>query len=319
MRFEIFEILLDWLLKNTNLESSRWIDATEKLTMFLIYVGQGISYRMIAEIFGHSLDTVSRVIKKILYSLIVLHKSTVKMSTSHTSLSLRIEGSFKYYSFFKDCIGALDRSHIPASISVSKQAAWRNRKDLISQNVLAVCDMDMYFTYILAEWESTAHDGRVLNDVIDKGFTASSGKYYLADAGYSNTSLTLVSYRGVRYHLKEQAQQAAKSRTKEELFNLRHFSLRNVIERLFGVMKRRFRVLRSPSSQSIRTQVGLIYALTGLNNFIHRHNNGIADDIDSEVMTEQASMNDEVEESEEDTECVEKGSKYMNVRRDDIC
>ena len=119
--------------------------------MFLIYVGQGVSYRMISEWFGHSLDTVSKVFNEVLYALITLHKCTVKMPDLTTPLSSRIGGSFKYYFFFKDCVGALDGSHIPACIPLSKQPAWRNRKGFISQNVLAVCDMSMYFVYVLAE------------------------------------------------------------------------------------------------------------------------------------------------------------------------
>jgi len=41
------------------------------------------------------------------------------------------------YPYFRDCIGALDGSHIPASISTEEQAAaFRNRKGFLSQNVL---------------------------------------------------------------------------------------------------------------------------------------------------------------------------------------
>lgn len=63
-------------------------------------------------------------------------------------------------------------------------------------------------------------------------------KYFLADTGYHNTDYVLCPYRGVRYHLKEQAASGLKPTTKEELFNLRHSSLCNVVERIFGVMKR---------------------------------------------------------------------------------
>jgi hypothetical protein len=62
----------------------------------------------------------------------------------------------------------------------------------------------MQFSYILAGWEGSAHDSRVLNDAIaDKGFSIPPGQYYLADAGYSNRDWLLTPYRGVRYHLKE--------------------------------------------------------------------------------------------------------------------
>lgn len=74
--------------------------------------------------------------------------------------------------------------------------------------------------YILARWEGSAHDRRVLGDVIFiGGLQIPSDRYLLADAGYSNSDYTLTPYRGVRYHLKEQAIANRKPENKGELFN----------------------------------------------------------------------------------------------------
>lgn len=86
-----------------------------------------------------------------------------------------------------------------------QHAPWRNRKGWLSQNVLAACDFDGRFSYILAGWEGSAHDGRVLaNARILDGFKAPLPYYWLGDAGYSNSDDVLTPYRGVRYHLQEQ-------------------------------------------------------------------------------------------------------------------
>ena len=61
---------------------------------------------------------------------------------------------------------------------------------------------------------------------------------FLGDAGYPNSQFVMTLYRGVRYHLKEVRQANQKPENAKELFNLRHSSLRNVIERIFGVLKR---------------------------------------------------------------------------------
>ncbi|XLT04220.1 hypothetical protein HN51_042969, partial [Arachis hypogaea] len=50
-------------------------------------------------------------------------------------------------------------------------------------------------------------------------------------------------YRGERYHLKEYARRGPE--IEKKLFNLRHTSMRNVIERLFGVLKKRFAIITS--------------------------------------------------------------------------
>ena len=59
---------------------------------------------------------------------------------------------------------------------------------------------------------------------------------------------------------------------REELFNLRHASARNVIERIFGSLKKRFRIIRSsPPSYSFDIQARIPSALSAIHNYIfHR-------------------------------------------------
>jgi DDE superfamily endonuclease len=71
-----------------------------------------------------------------------------------------------------------------------------------------------------------------------------------------------------------------------ELFNLRHASLRNVIERIFGVVKRKFKILGQVPEYSVDTQVHLVLALCGLYNFIRQY-----EDIDDEL--EEVELEDE--------------------------
>jgi len=54
----------------------------------------------------------------------------------------------------------------------------------------------------------------------------------------------------------------------KELFNLRHSSLRNVIKRIFRVLKRQWQILGGKGCEySINTQIDLFYALIRLYNF----------------------------------------------------
>ena len=50
---------------------------------------------------------------------------------------------------------------------------------------------------------------------------------------------------------------------KEELFNLRHAQARNVIERIFGVLKKRFRILLIGPEYDITIQAQIPAALWG--------------------------------------------------------
>jgi hypothetical protein len=57
-------------------------------------------------------------------------------------------------------------------------------------------------------------------------------------------------------------------KNKEELFNLRHASARNVIERSFGVTKNRFNILDQPPRYLMLVQTYILSALCALHNFI---------------------------------------------------
>jgi hypothetical protein len=58
---------------------------------------------------------------------------------------------------------------------------------------------------------------------------------------------------------------------KEELFNLRHASLRNVIERTFGILKQRFRILLLAPEYHLKLQIRIPLALAAIHNFICLH------------------------------------------------
>lgn len=73
-------------------------------------------------------------------------------------------------------------------------------------------------------------------------------------------------YRGTRYHLNDTRGRAPTSA--KELFNYRHSSLRNVIERTFGLLKKRFAYLRTTPFYDIDTQIKLIIACCILHNII---------------------------------------------------
>jgi len=57
----------------------------------------------------------------------------------------------------------------------------------------------------------------------------------------------------------------------EELFNLRHAQARNVIERIFGVLKRRFKLSTIAPEYPLKTQAMFVVAEGVLHNFIRVH------------------------------------------------
>jgi hypothetical protein len=154
-------------------------------------------------------NSIYRAFHEVLTALITLHTHVVQqpLPSPNTPLSTRITEDPRFSPYFSDCLGALDGTHIACNVPLIDQPRYRNRKHFLSQNVLAICNFDLLFVYILPGWEGSAHDGRVLQDALARhGLDIPPGQYYLGDAGYSNTPYCLVPYSGVRYHLKEQRQ-----------------------------------------------------------------------------------------------------------------
>jgi hypothetical protein len=261
------------LVSLLSLKDGRYVSKEQQLLITLRILAYGYHFRCLQEDFHHSSETVSRWFHHVLNRLVILHRELVKPGQRDDSKELRFKrNSEKYWPRFRGAIGALDGSQILALICETNQAPYRNKKGTLTQNVLAAVDFNMRFTFVLAGWEGSAHDSRVLasaKTLQEGALQAPKGCYYLADAGYTNTAITLVPYRGVRYHLKEQYRSQNKPENAKELFNLRHSSLRNVIERAFGVLKKRFEILsKPPSFKEFETQIKVVYACTALHNFL---------------------------------------------------
>ena len=86
------------------------------------------------------------------------------------------------------------------------------------------------------------------------------------DSGYTNGPGFLAPYRGTRYHLN--LWRGTTPTNSKELFNLRHSSARNTIERAFGLLKKRWAILRTAGFYSVKTQIRIINACCILHNFI---------------------------------------------------
>ncbi|XP_022681192.1 protein ALP1-like [Setaria italica] len=129
----------------------------------------------------------------------------------------------------------------------------------------------MRFTFVIAGWPGSVHDMRVFKDALDKYGDKfphpPEGKFYLVDSGYANRTGYLAPYKGTKYYLPEfRAGQIPKG--KKEHFNYAHSSLRNVIERSFGVLKNKWRILRDLPSYPMAKQSQIIIACMAIHNFI---------------------------------------------------
>ena len=130
------------------------------------------------------------------------YTSFVRLPSRSSPLPDRIARNPKFAEF-RDCIGAIDGSHIYARVPPDHHVRFRDRHANISQNILAACGFDELFTYVMSGWEGSASDALIYVAARRRSLAIPEGKYILGDAGFPSCLSVLVPYRGVRYHLKE--------------------------------------------------------------------------------------------------------------------
>lgn len=281
-----FERLAAWLKDNTDLKGSRYVNLNAKLGIFLYICGSGCTFRNAAEYFEVSNSQVSIFFHQVLNALVKLAKHNIKMYEPDEDIPVPpqiAEHPGKMSPYFDDCIGAVDGTLMYCSVKGKdrdrdgEDGAFRCRKGFLAQNVLGVVDFDMNFRLVYGGWEGTAHDATIFNAARQEGLMNSpAGRIWLADAGYSKKDgyggLLLAPYIRTRYHLQEWRRGNQRPQNKEELFNLRHAKLRNVVERVYGVFKARFQIFRAARDGfSIKTQTKLVYATSAVHNWINSH------------------------------------------------
>ncbi|KAM3319889.1 hypothetical protein P3S67_007089 [Capsicum chacoense] len=163
---------------------------------------------------------------------------------------------------------AIDGTHVLASVPIEQQNRFRGQKGTTTQNVLAVIKFNLKFMYVLASWEGSAHDSRILNDTLERphGLQISQDKYYLVDVGYGLRKGFIPPCHGIRYHLQEYSD--CSPQNEKKMFNLRHASLRSSVEHAFDILKRRFRVIDNEHFWDFKTQVNVVLASCILHNHI---------------------------------------------------
>ncbi|KAJ4771081.1 nuclease [Rhynchospora pubera] len=266
-----FHILCQKISSSLNTKKT---SAEEQLAIFLLCVGHGCSIQKLAGDFQHSAESIYGFFKDVLKAILSLRDEYIKVPDSSAGVHPLVGPNSGNY-LFKDALGAIDGIHIQAVVKGDNIERFRNRKGFLSQNVLAACSFDMLFQYVAVGWEGSASDMRILRWALEEGgFDVPTGRYYLADFGYTNTSKFLSPYKNHPYHLAQFNRRPRSSRyvASEDLYNHRHAQLRNVIERTFGVLKMRFKVLDRMPKFQYRIQTLIVMACCILHNFIKLQN-----------------------------------------------
>jgi hypothetical protein len=173
MSTEIFFDLHKLLVERYGLTSSLHMSSIESLGILLFICSGNESNSRSQNRFKHSGETISRKFEEVLFCLMTMSKDFIRpIDPNFPTVHRRIRDDKRAYPYFKDCIGALDGTHIRVTLPPDEQVRYIGKTGIPTQNVLAVCDFDMRFTYVSTGQPGSMHDTSVLYNAlsVDKEF-----------------------------------------------------------------------------------------------------------------------------------------------------
>lgn len=189
--------------------------------------------------------------------------------------------------------GSIDGTFIPMRVKKIDENRYRNRKNIISTNVLIVWNLDLLIQYAYVGAEGSGHDSGVLRLAQDRGFKIPEGKFLLADCGYPIIPHQMLTpYRNVAYHIADWQNLLRNNHVPtnaQEIFNYRHAQLRNSAERGNGLLKRRFRILRTNTMEytDYYKTFLIIYATIAIHNYINLNDRmNLENNLDPDIQDE---------------------------------
>ncbi|CAA7035337.1 unnamed protein product [Microthlaspi erraticum] len=165
--------------------------------MFLRICGHNEVQRDVGLRFGRTQETVKRKFFEVLNATELLACDYINTPTSEELLRIpeRLIMDRKYWPYFSGFVGAMDGVHVCVKVKPELQGMYWNRHDRTSFNIMAICDLNMLFTYVWNGAPGSCHDTAVLNTAQEKDseFPLPPGdKYYVVDSGYPNKQVFLL-------------------------------------------------------------------------------------------------------------------------------
>ena len=322
MSLGVFRSLCDILESKYGLHPTFNVSIEESVAMFLLICGHNEVQRDVGLRFGRTQETVNRNFFEVLRVTELLACDYVKTPTRRELLRIpeRLQMDRRYWPYFSGFVGAVDGVHVCVKVKPELQRMYWNRHDRTSFNIMAICDLNMLFTYVWNGAPGSCHDTAVLTMAQDgdSDFPLPPGdKYYVADSGYPNKQGFLAPYRSsrnevIRYHMSH-FNNGPPPKNKQELFNRCHASLRSVIERTFGVWKKKLRFLSDFSRYDIAVQKRVVTATMGLHNFIRISNYFDEDFVEEMRHTNTSNEDSESNISDMETTNMANGDRMKNI------
>ena len=247
----------------------------KQILMWLWYLANKTSYRLVARLFGVSKSTAHKYIHKVSNIVCNLSRNVIRWPTlaEQDEIAADIERS----SHIPNCIGFIDGSHIRLESRPDGDNDYTNRKGFPSIQLQAIVDNKTIITDMFVGWPGSVHDARVFRnspiaDAMENGNIMGANKFIFGDSAYPLQSFLLTPFRNTG-HLTEN----------EKFFNRTTSSARQAVERTFGLIKGRFRQLRCLETTNVAHACQLITSACILHNLCVISGDDAADFIEEDA------------------------------------
>lgn len=235
---------------------SRYILPITQLLITLRFYACGSMQITVADFAGVCFASVCRIVRRVTDAIVRLRPQFIKMPETEEE-KIAASSAFHAIASFPRVIGAIDCTHIKIQSPGGEEAEnFRNRKGWFSLNVQTISGADLKVNNIVARWPGGSHDQTIFNNSVvrmrfDRG---DFGNYILVgDSGYRNSMYMATPFLNI--------ESAA-----HNLYNESQIRTRNVVERSYGVLKRRFAVLSTGIKMQLQATQKIIVACAVLHN-----------------------------------------------------
>ncbi|ROL50235.1 Protein ALP1-like [Anabarilius grahami] len=216
-------------------QRSHGLSVEDQSLIALRFYACGTFYQVVGDYMGVVKSAVCDVVRDVSIALASLVNEFVSFPKDNQIAQAK--RSFFLLGNMPNTIGAIDCTHV--HIQAPRENEWEfiNRKGRHSINVQLVCDADLIITNCVVKWPGSVHDARILRESAlyrDLQTNRPDG-IILGDSAYPLLPRLMTPF------LTENTPAQAR-------FNTAHCRARCAIERLNGVLKRRFACLKLPES-----------------------------------------------------------------------
>ncbi|XP_031328675.1 putative nuclease HARBI1 [Photinus pyralis] len=245
----------------------------QQLLLTLRFFASGSFYITVSDFGGIHKSTAAQIIKRTVTALCQLRRDYIYFPRDPEEQH-NVKAKFCNIAAFPRVLGALDGTHIRIQSPGGQQAeTFRNRKGYFSLNVIS--DAKHYIRNIVTRWPGSSHDANIFdNSLIRMQFENGEmgNGLLLGDSAYPLRSYLITPINNPQGEI-------------ETLFNESLIRTRTVVERTFGIWKRRFPILSVGMRCRVELAQNIIVATAVIHNIARQERDAI-DDLEDDPLIE---------------------------------